>query len=47
METNEIGGCLPDVASTVKDYLTVRLEENKLKFMAALVTGECLLQSRT
>lgn len=47
METNEMGGRLPDVASTVKDYLTVRLEENKFRFMAALVTGECLLQSRT
>lgn len=47
METNEMGGRLPDVASTVMDYLTVRLEENKLKFMAALVTGECLLQDRT
>lgn len=47
METNEIVVCLPYVASTVKDYLTVRLEENKFKFMAALVTGERLLQSQT
>lgn len=26
METNEIVVCLPDVASTVKDYLTVQTE---------------------
>lgn len=41
METNEMGGRLPDVASTVKDYLTVQTEgkrrvRRKLSFITLM-----------